>query len=59
MFDSFYARGAGMYPDPPKKVWPSNPVLFVAILPLAVGFIIAASLSAGPREVFKALADRK
>lgn len=48
-----------MYPDPPKKVWPSNPVLFVAILPLAVGFIIAASLSAGPREVFRALADRK
>jgi len=48
-----------MYPDPPRKVWPSNPVLFAAILPLAVGFIIAASLSAGPSEVFKALTGRK
>ncbi len=48
-----------MYPDPPKKVWPSNPILFVAILPLAAGFVIAATLSAGPSEVFKALTGRK
>lgn len=48
-----------MYPDPPKAVWPSNPILFVAILPLAAAFIVAASLSAGPREVFKALKNRK
>lgn len=48
-----------MYPDPPKKVWPSNPILLVAILPVALGFIIAACLSGGPSEVFKALTGRK
>lgn len=44
---------------PPKKSRFSNPILVVAILPLAVGFIIAASLSAGPREVFRALRPKK
>lgn len=48
-----------MEAEPPKKSLLSNPILAVAILPLAVGFIIAASLSAGPSEVFKALTGRK
>jgi hypothetical protein len=48
-----------MKPGPPEKSLLSNPLLAVAILPLAVGFIIAASLSAGPSEVFKALTGRK
>lgn len=44
---------------PPKKSPFANPILTLAILPLAVGFIIAASLSAGPREVFRALRPKK
>ncbi|MEO5937823.1 MAG: hypothetical protein ABIQ43_02310 [Sphingomonas sp.] len=48
-----------MSSEPPKKSPFSNPILTIAILPLAVGFIIAASLSAGPSEVFKALTGRK
>ncbi|MBN8814213.1 MAG: hypothetical protein J0J06_02060 [Sphingomonas sp.] len=48
-----------MATEPPRKPSFSNPILTMAILPLAVGFIIAASLSAGPREVFKALTGKK
>ena len=45
--------------DPPRKSPFSNPVLTIAILPLAAAFIVAASLSAGPREVFRALRRKK
>ena len=51
--------GVAMTSEPPRKSPFSNPILTIAILPIAVGFIIAASLSAGPREVFKALTVKK
>ncbi len=37
----------------------SRMLLLVLIFPLALGFIIAACLSGGPTEVFKALTRRK
>jgi hypothetical protein len=48
-----------MDPESPKKSLLSNPILAIAILPLALGFLIAAALSAGPSEVFKVLTGRK
>lgn len=45
---------------PPAKFSPlANPLLTIALAPLAVGFIIAACLAAGPSEVFKALTGRR
>ena len=44
---------------PPKKSPFANPILIIAITPIAIGFIIAAALSGGPSEVFKALTGRK
>jgi hypothetical protein len=37
----------------------SRILLLILIMPLALGFIIAACLAAGPTEVFKALTGRK
>jgi hypothetical protein len=44
---------------PVKKSPLVNVYLAIVLLPFAIGFIIAACLSGGPSEVFKALTGRK
>ena len=44
-----------MDPIPSGRSSPVGVMLSILLAPLAVAFIIAASLSAGPREVFKAI----
>lgn len=48
-----------MESDPAKKSALASIFLAILIAPLAVLFIIAASLAGGPSEVFKALTGRK
>jgi hypothetical protein len=48
-----------MNPAPVIKSVLSRTLLLILIAPIAVGFLIAACLSAGPTEVFKALTRRK
>ncbi|MGN6819584.1 MAG: hypothetical protein ACTHJR_13030 [Sphingomonas sp.] len=44
---------------PAKKSPVMSVALTILLAPLALAFIVAASLSAGPSEVFKALTGRK
>ena len=44
---------------PARKSVLTNVLLAIVLAPLALLFVIAASLSAGPSEVFKALTKRK
>lgn len=48
-----------MEPDQTKKPVLVGVFLKVLLAPLALAFIVAASLAGGPREVFKALTRRK
>ena len=48
-----------MNPEPIKKSVLMSTYLGITLAPFAVGFVIAASLSGGPSEVFKALRGKK
>ena len=54
---SWYA--SGMDPVPTRKPVLANIFVRILLAPIALAFIIAASLAGGPREVFKALTGRK
>ncbi len=45
--------------DPPRKSVLVSVMLGIVLAPLALAFIVAASLAAGPSDVFKALLRRK
>lgn len=44
---------------PPWKLTPVNLAVAIMLAPVALGFTIAAILSAGPSKAFKALTGRK
>ncbi len=48
-----------MDPDPVRKSALEGMLVTVLLAPIAVAFVVAASLAAGPRDVFKALTNRK
>ncbi|HEX4693118.1 hypothetical protein [Sphingomonas sp.] len=48
-----------MNPAPAKKSVLTSILLGIVLAPLALVFVIVASLSGGPSEVFKALTGRK
>ncbi len=48
-----------MQPGPPQKWTLVSVALHILLAPLAIAFLIAASLAAGPREAFKSLTGRK
>ena len=48
-----------MDPVPAKKSALMSIFLAILLAPIAIAFIIAASLAGGPSEVFKALTGRK
>ena len=47
-----------MEPAPPRKSTATSIMLAILLAPLALAFIVAASLAGGPSEVFKALTRR-
>jgi hypothetical protein len=47
-----------MEPVPVRKSPLTGPMLTILLAPIALAFIVAASLSGGPREVFRALTNR-
>ena len=48
-----------MDPAPPKKNSLTSILLAILLAPFAVGFIIAASLAAGPSEALRAVFGRR
>jgi hypothetical protein len=48
-----------MSPAPIKKSALRSAYLWIILAPFTLGFVIAASLAAGPSEVFKALRRKK
>jgi len=50
---------SAMDPAPTKKSVLKSTYIAIIVAPFALGFIIAASLAAGPAEVFKALRGKQ
>jgi hypothetical protein len=50
--------GAAMEPAPVKNSTLKNIGMAILLTPFGIGFIIAACLSGGPSEVYKALRER-
>jgi len=50
---------SAMAPAPIKKSLLRSTYIAIIVAPFALGFIIAASLAAGPAEVFQALRGKK